>query len=895
MPPCNHCGHEVPAAARYCPHCGATQSSVSQLPTEAAHTGPATPSLPIGRLDSSSSGASGFAPGQVLADRYRVIGLLGRGGMGEVYRADDLRLGQPVSLKFLPRKFGQNPALIELFHAEVRNARQVSHPNVCRVYDIGEIDGQHFLSMEYVDGEDLATLLRRIGRLPAAKANEVARQLCAGIAAAHDKGVLHRDLKPSNIMIDGNGRVRITDFGLAARVGESKPGDSAGTPAYMAPEQFAGGPITAKSDLYSLGLVLYETYTGKRPFEATSQAEWKSHHTSTPPAPPSEREAQIDDAVERVILRCLEKDPSRRPASALQVAAALPGGDPLAAALAAGETPSPQMVAASGGEGATSPRTAWGLLLGTLAVIAAIVAVSPYSTDLGLTRIERGGQVLTQRAREILTRFGYGERVDSESWFGRDYFPMRHLALTRPSTEWRREMKSWPAPVDFLYRQSPRWLIPLAPSRVSPADPPYEVSGMSLIRLDSNGALRLLRAVPPQLDSTDAGAASVDWSALFAEAALDPARFVAVAPRWVPPAGHTARAEWVGAAPWDSTIALRVAAAAYGSRPVYFEVLGPWSLPLRQQKAPVSLARQVATNTLILLIVVASGFGIYFMRRNVKMGRSDQRGAWRLAWLVFGVTMVRWIVGAHHTQDVPGELTAALQAAGEGLGAAVVSAVIYLSLEPFIRRRMPELMIGWARLIEGRFADPRVGRDVLVGTLLGSLLALVLHVSNALPTWIPIRGQTTLFPSYETVQGGRHLVDWLVHRPFEALGPALGTFSMMFLLRTLIPRPAWAWGTMFLLATLVGLGGENFALETPGAILNGAIITLAAAGFGLLALMTMAMVTQTLTQIPLPLDFATPYVASNVIVLGLLLAMVVFAFRASLGGRPLVDATIPPS
>src|SRR5262249_7676978 len=151
----------------------------------------------------------------------------GRGGMGEVYRADDLKLGHPVALKFLPATLAADAGLLERFHAEVRNARQVSHPNVCRVYDIGEVvsaDGasQHFLSMEYIDGEDLASLLRRIGRLRGDKTIEIARQLCAGLAAAHERGLLHRDLKPANIMIDGRGRSRITDFGLAVPTNDTR-------------------------------------------------------------------------------------------------------------------------------------------------------------------------------------------------------------------------------------------------------------------------------------------------------------------------------------------------------------------------------------------------------------------------------------------------------------------------------------------------------------------------------------------------------------------------------------------------------------------------------------------------------------------------------------------------
>ena len=177
----------------------------------------------------------------MLAGRYRVIGLLGRGGMGEVYRADDLKLGQPVALKFLPRDVERDHDRLERFLTEVRLSLRVTHPNVCRVFDIGQIEDRQFLSMEYVDGEDLASLLRRIGRLPEDKAIEIARQLCAGLAAAHEEGVLHRDLKPANIMIDGRGRAKITDFGLAgATSGITGIEARAGTPHYMAPEQIEG-------------------------------------------------------------------------------------------------------------------------------------------------------------------------------------------------------------------------------------------------------------------------------------------------------------------------------------------------------------------------------------------------------------------------------------------------------------------------------------------------------------------------------------------------------------------------------------------------------------------------------------------------------------------------------
>src|SRR3982750_3437337 len=205
---CSSCATEIPDERQTCPSCG-TALDDSLTPTRLLEDSPKI-STPRGSQaskrvsHSSARSTSGniddarFVSGTMLAGRYRIVGLLGRGGMGEVYRADDLRLGQAVALKFLPESLKDDEGRRDRFHNEVRTARQVSHPAVCRVYDVSDAAGQPFLSMEYVDGEDLASLLRRIGRLPSDKAVDIARQLCAGLAAAHDRGVLHRDLKPDN-------------------------------------------------------------------------------------------------------------------------------------------------------------------------------------------------------------------------------------------------------------------------------------------------------------------------------------------------------------------------------------------------------------------------------------------------------------------------------------------------------------------------------------------------------------------------------------------------------------------------------------------------------------------------------------------------------------------------
>jgi serine/threonine protein kinase len=221
---CSSCASDLPVGSRFCPSCGQPTESLSQRATS-----PAVIAHGVNRLSSESIPVGGLTPGSVLNGRYRIVGLLGRGGMGEVYRADDMKLGQTVALKFLPREMSADPVWRERFFAEVRITRQLSHPNICRVYDIADADGRHFLSMEYIDGEDLASLLKRVGSLSNEKALDVARQLAAGLAAAHAGGVLHRDLKPANIMIDGHGRARITDFGLAvAAANEPIDGEVAG-------------------------------------------------------------------------------------------------------------------------------------------------------------------------------------------------------------------------------------------------------------------------------------------------------------------------------------------------------------------------------------------------------------------------------------------------------------------------------------------------------------------------------------------------------------------------------------------------------------------------------------------------------------------------------------------
>jgi serine/threonine protein kinase len=262
----------------------------------------------------SDTAGSSFTPGAVLAGRYRMVTRIGRGGMGEVWRADDLILNTPIALKFVESASDTDRAQVL---REVRLARQITHPAVCRVFDVGDADGKIFYSMELVKGEDLATLLRHAGRLPSEKVIDIGLQLCGGLAAAHAQGVLHRDLKPANVLIDDDGAVRVTDFGIAIARKDATRHTPIGTPGYMAPEQISPNtPLSEKTDLYALGLILYELVVGKRPFPDSTRP-------AGPPARPSTVVPDVDPRLERAVMQALARDPRERPRSAASLAAAL--------------------------------------------------------------------------------------------------------------------------------------------------------------------------------------------------------------------------------------------------------------------------------------------------------------------------------------------------------------------------------------------------------------------------------------------------------------------------------------------------------------------------------------------------------------------------------------------
>lgn len=857
---------------------------------------------PASRRPTSSSITDGgsFTPGEVLADRYRIIALLGRGGMGEVYRADDLKLGQPVALKFLPAAMARDESFTSRFRAEVRNARQVSHPNVCRVYDLGEIGGWPFLSMEYVDGEDLASLLKRIGRLPPAKALEIAHQLCAGLAAAHDKGLIHRDLKPSNIMIDGQGRARITDFGLAVHPEEAgTEGKIIGTPAYMSPEQLASRPATLKSDLYALGLVLYEMFTGKRAFEAATIAEWRHKHEEEEPSAPSSHVTDLDPAAERMILRCLQKDPKLRPASALQVAAGLPGGDPLAAALAAGETPSPEMVAAAGETEGLKPRTAVALLCVILIFIPAICWLVGKTQVSSIVPLGDAPGVLAARARQLTRLFGYNASpADSAYGYDFDLDYLRYIDVHEKSpNRWQQLKFGNPSAMTFWYRQSPRYLEPqnffsgLAGSVVSQEDPPKNISGMTYTVLDPAGRLVHFEAVPPQREPANGPSPAPDWEQLFTAAGLDMTELKTAEPEWTPPRWSDERTAWTGTAPGRPDVPLRVEAAAFRGKPVYFQLVWPWTRA-EQMQEPQQTAQTKTLHAMELVLFLAVLIGaVLLARRNLRMARGDRRGAFRLALFVLLMLILSWAITAHHL-PTSYELGLFVMGASWALFVATVAWLLYIGLEPYVRRRWPNAIISWSRMLAGQFRDPLVGRDILIGMALGLGVTLLRALDFFVEGWTGKLPPRPSVPDLASMLGVRGSAGLIFTGFAISLGTALALFFLFFLLRLLLRKELLA-GTVFVLIfAALALPGKHPLVDAVSLAMGYVALLVVLKRFGFTPLPVALLANYISTGLVQTPHLAAWYASSMILGIIFFLGLAIYGFRISLAGQPIFSSNV---
>jgi serine/threonine-protein kinase len=829
--------------------------------------------------------AERFAPGAVLAGRYRIVAALGKGGMGEVYRADDLTLGQPVALKFLPPHLADDPDRLMRFRKEVAVARKVSHPNCCRVYDLGEHAGQPFLAMEYIDGEDLVSALRRFGRLPEERAIAVARELCQALAAVHEQGLLHRDLKPANVMLDGRGKVRLTDFGLAAAAADIHGTEvRSGTPQYMAPEQLAGQAVTMRSDLFALGLVLYELFTGKKAFAGTDR--------TTPPSKPSSHVSTLDPAVERVILRCLDSEPTGRPRSALEVLAGLPDGDPLQAALAAGETPAPQVVADAGGTGIIPVRRG---LLAVAAVILSLLFQAAVADRIGIQHragITTPPAEMNRKARQLIADLGVpDEPADAVGRYMPNWDWINAAALRDP--QWVHKAGDRPGGFVYFYRQSPEPLIPGAMADtsliVTRTNPPPNTPGVASVLLDPRGRLAELRIVPRSPPNGPLTGPGDDWAkSLFQAAELDATRFVAADPLQAPPLACDRQAAWIGTWAEGSDTQVRLEAAAYRGQPVWFKM----DLPAWGSDRPAGSGYTPAawSSAFTVGILVSAGALAW---RNVRRGRGDRVTARRLWQLVAGWVLLSWVVSIHH----PVEITALVgfaYALGTGIIAGGMMALLYLALEPAVRRRWPWRLTAWTRLFAGRWRDPMVGRDLLVGIAAAALALTFCTVTNVLGeaagVTVPVRDFTT-GGSFPPLPLFAILADLI-----RVVGIPLVWLFVTFCIFLVVRRERFVW------VALVGLWCTSAAFDNPVRELTppGQVVFLIREGlmivpvailvlrFGLLSVAGFFFGGIVMADQPLTFDSSLWYFPQAAIGAGVLVAGAAFCCWTATGGNRLI-------
>lgn len=771
-----------------------------------------------------------FIPGEVLAGRYRVVECVGRGGMGEVYRAVDLKLGQPVALKFLNAELSREPRRLEGFLAEVRLARQVTHPNVGRVHDVGELDGLHFLSMEFIDGEDLASLLRRIGRLPADKAIEITREICAGLAAIHERGVLHRDLKPANVMIDGRGHARITDFGLAELQSLSTEHDTiSGTPAYMAPEcLIEGRSASVGSDLYSLGLVMYELFTGHGAFDAATPQQALRMRRESTPVSPSKIQSDLDTRVERAILRCLEKDPERRPASAFAVAMALPGGDLLAATIASGETPSPELVAAAHtGDQGLRPAVAWTLLATLVLGVSLVTWLSPRTRLVPALSLTEPPAEMAGRARAKLQELGVAVAAADHTFGYRfDESVIDQIATKdRSRTRWESLGQSDPPAVAFWYRESTQELMPANRwQRVTDTDPPWG-AGTAGVTLGLDG--RLLRLL---------GSSVPDSSVQ---------------------ASHTP--------------AFRPAESPDPSARV------------------TNLLQQIVRPALFLGVMFV---GVWLARRNLRAGRGDMKRALRLATALMALRLAIWLLSGHHAG---GAITEQIMTAiAWSLYDFAYAGIFYVAIEPYVRRLWPRMLTSWVRLMDGKLGDPQVGRDVLIGGVAGTLIAVAVAGHQAAPVLFgapPGRPDNVGYIEHQlasllgvTAQLGEIL--WLVRSNVILI---MAFVVMLVTACVLLRKTRAAVVFTFLLFVPLGLPkGDLLALNVALALISTLAVLFMMMRFGLLAAGAGLLTHTTLQSAPLGMAMGSWAAVSTWVVLILVLGCGTYGFVRSLGGRPAV-------
>ncbi|MCX6553013.1 MAG: hypothetical protein NTY02_18765, partial [Acidobacteria bacterium] len=573
----------------------------------------------------------------------------------------------------------------------------------------------------------------------------------------------------------------------------------------------------------------------------------------------------------------------------IAVAAALPGGDPLAAALAAGETPSPAMVAAAGEDRGLSPRLAIGSLVAVGVLLAVVLA---FVNEYGFTRfvpLDYPPDVLESKAQDVLRRFGYTDTPDDTargfSW-NQDYIQWATQNISGRN-RWDAVRRGREPGVVFWYRASPRQIMAqnsfsdgLAGGRVSMDDPPFQRVNEQRVWLTSTGHLLRFEAVPPEMEPPPAAPAPpVDWRVAFEYAGLDQKWFSPVEPTWAPLAWGDTRVAWEGKRPGTEGHLIRVEAASWHGRPISFRIIRPWTKAERQESTQRAQNPVTQAVVLVVLFTLATG-AVILARRNILLERSDRRGAARLASFVFVMTMIAWAIEADHIL-ITAEILLLIMATASALFAAAVVWLLYVALEPYVRRRWPHTIITWNRVLAGRVRDPLVGRDLLFGLAYGLLQCTLAWAGIALARQFGPVEPVPITPVLDPLVASRYIITAGFGQIYSSIVSALGVFMLLFLLRTALRREWLAVGVFLALIVAASSIGRDLPwLLAPLALAASALAVTVLLRFGLVAYTVGSFVSSSLTVgFPLSTDPSRGYTGPSVAVLLGLVAAAAYGYH----------------
>ncbi len=555
-------------------------------------------------------------------------------------------------------------------------------------------------------------------------------------------------------------------------------------------------------------------------------------------------------------------------------------------------------------------------------VLIGLILLAPLMRDvslIGLTNIELGPQALTERAHTVLRNLGYADPAADEAvGYMTDIDYLQYIDEHDPSaTRWRTLAASQPPALLFWYRQSPRPLVPIGGTDiVTRLNPPTTRSGMVSLALDRTGRLVSLLAVPAQTamlqerSVAPVQTSATDWKPLFAEAGLAIAQFSPAQPQWMPPIFADSRAAWQGTYPDRRDVPIRIEAAAVLGKPVYFEIVAPWTLPTNEDRGlGQTSGERVGLLMRTAVAPLAFAIAVLLALRNLRLGRGDRRGALRLSIFILAV-------GAASNALQTGDLQVLTKAPPDVVFVPAFVWLLYIALEPHIRRIWPGIMIGWSRLLAGSVRDPLVGRDVLVGVLvaIGNGLIFGLHTFlrywSGRPPQFPVGASGNPFDgmaaSSDLLLGGRYALSRIVGSmvSIPVLLGTMVTFLLLFVLFVLLRRRSLAMAAMIVGLTVIYVvahGGwllanapaDYFAPSVADVVLFAGVqtaIVLVAVRFGLLTMLVASFVSVLLAVLPIAIDSSAPYASSSRLIVATVIALAAYGWHTALAGRPMFGA-----